>query len=390
MGSNWETKNLGDVITLHRGYDLPSHKREKGRIPIISSSGVSGFHNISKVKAPGVITGRYGTLGQVFYQSTDFWPLNTTLYVSDFKGNNPRFIAYLLQTLHLETRSVAAAVPGLDRNALHLLPVTIPSSPEQIKIASILTPYDDLIENNSRRIQILEEMTQTIYREWFVNFHFPGYKNVPLVESEFGLIPDGWTIRKIDEVCSYVGSGGTPARMESDYWQPENIDWFKTKELQDGFLFSSEEKISENGLNNSSAKYFPPNTVVMAIYAAPTVGRLGILTKEATFNQACCGLVNKKGVITHLFLFHKLYELRNHFNNIAQGAAQQNINNQKVKETKIILPPYEKICKFDSVVSPLYGLIKNLTMINRNLIQQRDILLPKLISGEIVVSDIQE
>ena len=96
--SEWKTTELGNVITLKRGYDLPQQKRKSGLIPIFSSSGVSGSHNTAMVKAPGVITGRYGTIGQVFYADTDFWPLNTTLYVEDFHGNDPQFIYYFLKT----------------------------------------------------------------------------------------------------------------------------------------------------------------------------------------------------------------------------------------------------------------------------------------------------
>ena len=164
----WLETNLGEVLTLQRGFDLPKRKRKEGNIPIISSSGINGFHNEAKVKAPGVVTGRYGTLGEVFYISKDFFPLNTTLYVREFKGNDPRFVSYLLKTLNLAHHNAAGAVPGLNRNALHLIPVCKPPLPTQQKIASILSTYDDLIENNTRRIKILEEMARSHYLEWFV------------------------------------------------------------------------------------------------------------------------------------------------------------------------------------------------------------------------------
>ncbi|WP_419594581.1 restriction endonuclease subunit S, partial [Thiolapillus sp.] len=168
MTDIWKDCVLGDVVNLKRGYDLPKKKRVDGEFPIVSSSGISGFHVEAKVKGPGVVTGRYGTLGEVFYISGDFWPLNTALYVQDFKGNNRKFISYFLKTLHLGTQNVAGAVPGVNRNYLHMLPVRTPPLILQQKIAAILSAYDDLIENNLRRIKILEEMTQNLYREWFV------------------------------------------------------------------------------------------------------------------------------------------------------------------------------------------------------------------------------
>ncbi len=240
IAAEWKSCKLGDVVTLQRGFDLPKNKRKEGNVPIVSSSGVSGYHDTAKVAAPGVVTGRYGTLGEVFHVKKEFWPLNTTLYVRDFKGNDPLFISYFLRTLNLAHQNAAGAVPGLNRNALHLLPARVPPPSIQRKIASVLSAYDDLIENNTRRIEILEEMAQMIYREWFVDFRFPGHEKVGMVESELGLIPSGWAIRKLEHVCVKLASGGTPARKQPDYWGG-HISWFKTKELNDGFLFRSEE-----------------------------------------------------------------------------------------------------------------------------------------------------
>lgn len=111
--ASWKELNLGDVIELKRGYDLPKGKRSVGVIPIVSSSGISDFHSEAMVKGPGVVTGRYGTIGEVFYIDGDFWPLNTTLYVCDFKGSDPRFISYFLRTLDFQAYSDKGAVPGV-------------------------------------------------------------------------------------------------------------------------------------------------------------------------------------------------------------------------------------------------------------------------------------
>src|SRR5882762_8757953 len=139
----WRQQLLGDVIELKRGYDLPISQRQAGPIPIVSSSGFSGFHNVAMVKGPGVVTGRYGTIGQVFYVEEDFWPLNTTLYVRDFKGNLPRFIGYFLRTIDYLAYSDKAAVPGVNRNHLHEAKVRCPPLTAQRDIADILSSLDD-------------------------------------------------------------------------------------------------------------------------------------------------------------------------------------------------------------------------------------------------------
>jgi type I restriction enzyme S subunit len=173
-GVSWRDCTLGDVVKLQRGHDLPDRLRREGSVPVVSSSGVTGRHSEAKAESPGVVTGRYGTIGEVFFVEEPYWPLNTALYVVDFKGNDPRFVSYLLRNTLRNYKTEKAAVPGVDRNVLHLLKVRAPDAPIQKSIVSILSAYDDLIENNRRRIALLEEAARMLYREWFVHFRFPG------------------------------------------------------------------------------------------------------------------------------------------------------------------------------------------------------------------------
>ena len=168
--AGWRMTSLGEVVELKRGYDLPQRDRIPGSVPLVSSSGVTDHHAEAKVKGPGVVTGRYGTLGKVFYVEEDFWPLNTTLYVRDFKGNDPRFISYFLRTLDFFAYSDKAAVPGLNRNHLHQEVVRIPPLDEQCAIAHVLGTLDDKIELNRRMNETLEAMARALYRSWFVDF----------------------------------------------------------------------------------------------------------------------------------------------------------------------------------------------------------------------------
>ena len=144
---------IQDVLVLKRGYDLPESKRINGQYLIYSSNGIAGSHNEYKVKGPAVITGRSGSLGTVQYTENNCWPLNTTLYVSDFKGNNPKYISYLLQMLHLEKYGSGSAVPTLNRNHLDNLEVTFHSLIEQQHIVDIIGSLDKKIENNNKLLE---------------------------------------------------------------------------------------------------------------------------------------------------------------------------------------------------------------------------------------------
>jgi type I restriction enzyme S subunit len=151
----WERKNLGQLLTLKRGYDLPESRRAEGDIPIVSSSGITGFHNEKKAAAPGVVTGRYGTLGEVFFIQKDYWPLNTALYVSDFKGNPPAFVAQLLKHTLGGTQSDKAAVPGVNRNVLHRL--TVLSPPKHL-----IDQFAEFALITYQQIHTLETMNQKL------------------------------------------------------------------------------------------------------------------------------------------------------------------------------------------------------------------------------------
>lgn len=180
---SWDTCELGEVVTLKRGHDLPESARLAGDVPVVSSSGTTGHHNQAKATAPGVVTGRYGTIGSVFYLEEDYWPLNTALYVTDFKGNDPRFVAYLLEHVLKGYESDKAAVPGVDRKVLHKLRVRCPNVDLQRRVSGVLRRYDGLIENNRRRIALLEDAARQLFREWFVRLRFPGHEHTEIAQG---------------------------------------------------------------------------------------------------------------------------------------------------------------------------------------------------------------
>lgn len=165
MPESWTIKRLGEVITLHRGFDLPIQQRQPGPVPVVSSSGVTGSHSVRKVKGPGVVTGRYGTIGEVFLIQDDFWPLNTTLFVSDFKGNEPEFIAHLLQMVDLRSLNDKTSVPGINRNHAHRIWVGLPSIEEQQAITQIPRAVDQKLEKLEREATLLDELFRALLEE---------------------------------------------------------------------------------------------------------------------------------------------------------------------------------------------------------------------------------
>lgn len=165
--SDWPTVRLGDQITLQRGHDLPTRLREKGDVPVISSSGVTGFHSEGRAEGPGVVIGRYGTLGQVHFVEGPYWPLNTTLYVTDFHGNSPRFVGYFLETLEYEAHNDKTSVPGVNRNDLHALRVHWPEAGIQDSIVVQLEAVDRMSAALSRMVTASDELLAAASRSLF-------------------------------------------------------------------------------------------------------------------------------------------------------------------------------------------------------------------------------
>ena len=283
MPSEWVELPLGDVITLQRGFDLPTQDRKPGKVPIISSSGISGYHSEVAVKAPGVVTGRYGTIGQVFYIKQDYWPLNTTLWVKDFHETDPLFASYLLRTIDFQSCSDKSSVPGVNRNDLHQIRVTVPPRAEQKAIAAVLGALDDKIELNRRMNATLEAMARALFQSWFVDFYpvrakLDGRQPTGLdpataalfpnefEDSELGPIPKGWTVEAIGNVVSCVG-GSTPSTAEPKFWTEGKHAWATPKDLSrlnTPILIETERRITNEGVEAISSGLLSVGTVLLS------------------------------------------------------------------------------------------------------------------------------
>ncbi|EGP5551712.1 restriction endonuclease subunit S [Enterococcus faecium] len=222
--SEWKEIKLGELLNFRRGHDLPKTKMLDGNIPVVGSNGVIGFHNEITTKAPCLTIGRSGNIGNPCYINKDCWAHNTSLYVDDFKGNDPKYLYYLLKTLNLGHYGGGSAVPTLNRNHIHPIEIkaTI-NTAEQKAIAHILSTLDDKIEVNNQINKTLENMAQAIFKQWFVDFEFPNEDGEPykssggeMVESELGMIPKGWEVKELGEIIDIIKQGTKPGEHLKD------------------------------------------------------------------------------------------------------------------------------------------------------------------------------
>ncbi|MBW4505632.1 MAG: restriction endonuclease subunit S [Scytonematopsis contorta HA4267-MV1] len=379
----WKKAYLGDILQFQRGFDITSKDRQSGDIPIVSSSGVTGYHSKAKVKRPGVVIGRKGTLGTVHYINSDFWAHDTTLWVKDFKGNHPRFIYYLLKVMQLENYDVGASNPTLNRNHIHKIRLNCPPLYIQKKIAAILSAYDDLIENNNRRIALLEKMAEEIYREWFVRLRFPGYEQVTCHKG----VPEGWNLIKIEKAFKIIG-GGTPSKEESRYWNDGNINWYTPSDITSAngiFLSSSSLKCTEEGLNNSSARLFPAYSIMMTSRA--TIGAIGVNVTTACTNQGFINCIPNENYPL-FFLYHWLKLNKTSFELLSSGATFSELSKSTFKKMNILTPNKELVHKFNNNIMQMFKRIEILLSEVTILKQTRSRLLTRLISGKLSVENL--
>ncbi|MCK6436809.1 restriction endonuclease subunit S [Rivihabitans pingtungensis] len=295
--------------------------------------------------------------------------------------------------------NVGAVFDSLKCREIPGFELPIPPITAQREIAAVLSALDDRITLLRETNATLEAIAQALFKSWFVDFDpvrakqegrapegmsdataalFPD----SFEESELGLVPKGWRISTVADLCSTITNGGTPSRSKVELWEGGTIPWFKTGEFNDGFLLQSAERITRNALATSAAKLLPENSVLMAIYAAPTVGRLGVLTEPSTFNQACTGMVAKETVGVW-FLFWTLYFGRDWFNSRANGAAQQNISKAIVSAYRVVSPSDSVLLAFNEIATSIHHRIRRNSEQAQTLATLRDTLLPRLISGQL-------
>ena len=350
---------FNDFVRLNRGFDLPDSEIVSGEYPVVASTNIKAYHHKYKVEPPVVVTGRSGSLGKVQYITEKCWPLNTALYSKDLRNNNAHYIYYYLQTMHLEQYNAGAGVPTLNQNHLHRLKIWVHPKDEQDRVVAFLSTFDKLIKINSDRIKALEKMAENLYKEWFVRFRFPGHETV---EFENG-IPKGWSIKKLSDISSF-----TYGKM------PDS-----GKYVEEGYPIFSGYRITGY---YDSFMYEKP----MLVLIARGVGGTGEVRVSPSFsyitNLAIVFLLFQPEL--HLNYLYRLFSIQN-LRYLDTGAAQSQITIDNLKNVRVVLPPDELLIDYNKKAEMIKRQIDTILKTNDNLIKQRDLLLPRLMSDKLEV-----
>ncbi len=365
----WYAARLEDLVFFQRGYDITKAEQKAGEIPVVSSSGITSYHSESKVDGPGVVIGRKGSLGTVHYIEGPYWPHDTTLWSKSFKGNHPRFVYYFLQTLGLERYDVGNSNPTLNRNHIHRLNIMIPEPRIQERIATVLSAYDDLIENNWRRIQLLEQAARLLYKEWFIHLRFPGHEHVKIKDS----MPVGWQKKKLSEIAD-ITMGQSPQSVyynENGNGLPfhQGVTNFGVRYPSHQIYCTVQSRIAEQG------------DILFSVRAP--VGRINITTDKIVIGRGLAAIRSKFGQQNLLF-----YALKSHFfreDMIGVGAIFAAITKKDLHGVELLQPSDSVAETFMEHVRPIDTQIENLHRTNEHLERARDLLLPRLMNEEVMV-----
>ena len=383
--TNWKTYRLGNICTLNYGKALTATNRVAGDIPVYSSAGITGSHNVALVQSKGIIVGRKGTVGTVYYSDKPFYCIDTAYYIlPDDEKYNFKWLYYRLKSLHLDKLNEDSAVPGLNRETAYAQEISLPPLKEQRRIVGILDAIDDKIENNRRINDNLEQQAQALYKQWFVDFEFPNEDGNPykssgrkMVDSELGQIPKGWSVGTIYKYVNVV------------YGAPYKSALFN--ERKDGNPL-----IRIRDLKTFSPQYYTqeilPNTEfinagdVIAGMDAEFVPCLW-MGEKGVLNQRCCKFASKQDSISNYYVMFLVKPELEFVQSYKTGTTVSHLGKADIDKFVVIQPPLIVIEEFSKIADALlYNKVK-LAKENITLAILRDTLLPKLMNGEIKIDE---
>ncbi|MFF6997931.1 restriction endonuclease subunit S [Streptomyces sp. NPDC008313] len=364
----WHLRPIGDVLTLQRGFDITKATQRAGDVPVVSSGGVGSYHDTAAATGPGVVIGRKGTLGKVFFINDDYWPHDTTLWVTDFKGSEPRFVYYFFQTLRLEQHDVGSSNPTLNRNHVHPIVVPWPCVHEQKAIAEVLGALDDKIALNEQHAQTALELADSLYQRESAEH-------------------DCWSESALKDTAKWL-SGGTPRTSEPSYWGGD-IPWISAASLKTPWLYDSERSVTELGAQNGT-RLVPKGSILFVVrgMSLTTEFRVGVAQREVAFGQDCKALIPYLGIDSAtLFLAVRaqsaailgLVDLAGH------GTGR--LVTERVANLRVRLPQGDDAVEFAARAGALMARAVAVRNENRTLANLRDTLLPQLLSGALRVKD---
>lgn len=367
--SEWKDDVLGSVIEVKYGKD---HKKlENGNIPCFGSGGLMRNVEKSLYDKPSILIPRKGSLNNIMFQDKPFWTVDTMFWS---KINEeivfPKFLFYQLSLIDYTVLNVGSAVPSLTVPVINEIDISLPPLPEQKAIAEVLSSFDDKINLLHCQNKTLEQMAETLFRQWFVE------------EAD-----ESWEVKKLKEVVD-IGIGRTPPRKEFQWFSKSNIDvkWVSIKDLGDSgiFVFDTSEYLTEEAVEKFNIPIIPPDTVLLSFKM--TLGRVAITTESMLSNEAIAQFkFNMKTPFSKEFLYFYLktypYETLGSTSSIVTS-----INSGMIKDMEAIIPDNDTLSKFENQAIEIFDKIKSNQTQTRTLEKLRDTLLPKLMSGEVSIN----
>ncbi|MCD5098425.1 restriction endonuclease subunit S [Enterococcus faecium] len=385
---------LGNLFEAKYGKSLPKNQRRDGNIKVYGSGGISGYHDTALVKGPGIVIGRKGTVGSLYYEKQDYFPIDTTYYIEKSDKYDLKYIFYLLNTLNLNKMNTHSAVPGLNRENLYSLIAKVPEKKYQIKISEFLQQLDSKIELNNQIISNLEELASTLFKRWFVDFEFPDENGNPykssggkMVDSELGEIPEGWEVTNLEEISIDIITGKTPNTKQKENYG-EDIPFIKIPDMHNNtYIVQTETYLSKKGSDSQYKKLLPKDSICVSCIATP--GLVSITSVASHTNQQINTILPK--VEDLYFLYLDLKRKRNLIRELGSGGSTTlNLNKTQFGKINIINCGKREKMNFNKICEPLFSKILLLQKSNIYLAKLRDSLLPKLLSGEIELPEDEE
>lgn len=376
MPNNWKTYKLSDALEIKYGKD---HKKvEDGDIPIYGTGGIMRYGNQYLYDDESILIPRKGSLNNIYYIKKPFWTVDTLFWSKINKDIAfPKYLYYNLKILDFADMDVGSAVPSLTSSLLKEIEIQLPQLQEQKAIANILSAIDDKIENNLAINKTLEDMAMALYKHWFVDFG--PFQEGAFVESELGLIPEGWEVKRLDEIIE-IKRGGSP-RPIKDFIADDGLHWLKISDAtasNSPFLYTTKEFIKEEGLRKTIL--IKPGSIILSNSATPGLPKL--IEFETCIHDGWLHFpkINRfnRYILYLLFLDIKEYLIQQ-----GNGSVFTNLKTDILKSQLIKLPTIEIENEFSNQIIPWFEEIKNNTEENLNLVKLRDTMLSKLISGEV-------
>ena len=404
MSNNWHEARWGDLAILEYGKSLKGYQTSSGPYPVFGTNGRIGSHTQHLCPFPSVVIGRKGAYRGVHYSPEPFFVIDTAFYLYPKVELDTKWAYYQLLTVDINGLDSGSAIPSTSREDFYFLPVSVPPLPEQRSIAHILGALDDKIELNRRMNQTLEEMARAIYKDWFVDFGpvraklegrepylppelwhlFPDR----LVDSELGEVPEGWGGGTVADVAAISG-GATPSTKVSAYWEGGIHSWATPKDLSSlsvPVLLDTERKITDQGLARISSGLHDVGTVLLSSRAP--IGYLAINEVPVAVNQGFIAITPGEG-ISNLFLLNWCRAAQEEIISHANGSTFLEISKRNFSQIQLTIPPRGVMNAFHEGALQLHRKIVENERANKLLQAQRDVLLPRLVSGEVRVGAIE-